>query len=89
MFMDKKELQEYVGEVNKTYDTNYYEVFDLNNEENLKDDEIKVYKNYGDGERFFKLIQLVSDDKSFPNNNKNIVGVLTLKDKKEENKVKK
>ena len=34
------------------------------------------------GERFFKLIQLVSDDKSFPNNNKNIVGVLTLKDKK-------
>ena len=89
MFMDKKELQEYVGEVNKTYDTNYYEVFDLNNEENLKDDEIKVYKNYGDGERFFKLIQLVSDDKSFPNNNKNIVGVLTLKDKKEENKDKK
>ena len=53
MFMDKKELQEYVGEVNKTYDTNYYEVYDLNNEENLKDNEIKVYKNYGEGERFF------------------------------------
>lgn len=52
-------------------------------------EKIYLFFNDIDGERFFKLIQLVSDDKSFPNNNKNIVGVLTLKDKKEENKVKK
>ena len=83
VMMDKKELQEYMDRLNEYYEVSYYEMVRL-------DEQKKGYqKKYStideineNGEKLFKLVELVTDDKEFPQKKVNrIVGAIRVKER--------
>ena len=81
--MDKKELKEYMDRLNEYYEVSYYEI--------MRPDEPKkgYQKKYftidtvnDNGEKLFKLVELVCDDKRFPAQKENrIVGEIRVKER--------
>ena len=85
VLMDKKELEEYINRLNDYYEVTYYEMFNL--DETKKGYQKKYFtideinKN---GERFFKLIEVISDDKKYPIKKENrIIGAIRVKEKEQ------
>lgn len=81
--MDRKELKEYMQRLNDYYEVSYYEMARL-------DESQKGYqkKNYtidlvnDDGEKLFKLVEIICDDKAFPIQKANrIVGEIRIKER--------
>lgn len=85
VMMDKKELKEYMDRLSNYYEVSYYELKRL-------DEPKKGYqKKYftidlvnNNGEKFFKLVELVCDDKKFPQKKANrIVGEIRVKEREQ------
>lgn len=83
VMMDKKELQEYMDRLNEYYEVSYYEMVRLDEQKKgyqkkyLTIDEINE-----NGEKLFKLVELVTDDKEFPQKKVNrIVGAIRVKER--------
>lgn len=83
ILMDKKELDEYIDKLNEYYEVSYYEVARLDEEKKgyqkkyLTIDEVN--KN---GEKLFKLVELVTDNKEFPQKKVNrIIGAIRIKER--------
>ena len=83
IMMDKQELQDYINKLNEYYEVSYYEIARL-------DDPKKGYqKKYltideinENGEKLFKLVELITDDKKFPQKKANrIVGAIRVKER--------
>ena len=86
VMMDKKELKEYMDRLNEYYEVSYYEVARLDEEKKgyqkkyLTIDEVNQ-----NGEKLFKLVELVTDDKKYPQKKVNrIVGAIRVKERKQE-----
>ena len=83
VMMDKKELKEYMDRLNEYYEVFYYEI--------MRPDEPKkgYQKKYftidlvnDNGEKLFKLVELVCDNKRFPTQKENrIVGEIRVKER--------
>ena len=83
VMMDKKELQDYMDRLNEYYEVSYYEMARLDEQKKgyqkkyLTIDEINE-----NGEKLFKLVELVTDDKEFPQKKVNrIVGAIRVKER--------
>ena len=83
ILMDKKELKEYIDRLNEYYEVSYYEVKRL--DEHKKGYQKKYFtidETNENGEKLFKLVELVSDDKKFPQKEPNrILGEIRIKEK--------
>ena len=89
VLMSKKELQEYINRLNDYYEVTYYEMFDL---EQAKKEKRKKYftidETINDGEKLFKLVEIISDDKNYPNKkDSRIIGAIRVKEREKIEKV--
>lgn len=81
LLMDKNDLKEYLDRLN-----DYYELYNLDNvtENSYKKKYITTDKTNENGEKLFKLVELVTDNKNFPIKKDNrIVGAIRIKEKEE------
>ena len=82
VMMDKQELQEYIERLNDYYEVSYYEVARL--DEPKKDYQKKyltIDETNDNGEKLFKLVELITDDKKYPQKKANrIVGAIRVKE---------
>ena len=81
--MDKKELQEYMNRLSDYYEVSYYELDrpDAPKKGYQKKYYRMQYKNEK-GERLFKLVELIANDKSFPIQKDNhIIGEIRVKER--------
>ena len=83
VMMDKHELQEYIERLNDYYEVSNYEVARLDEQKKgyqkkyLTIDEINE-----NGEKLFKLVELITDDKKYPQKKVNrIVGAIRVKER--------
>ena len=81
--MDKKELQEYMDRLSNYYEVSYYE---LDRPDAPKKGYQKKYyrikETNENGERLFKLVELIANDKSFPIQKDNhIIGEIRVKER--------
>ena len=81
--MDKKELQEYMERLSDYYEVSYYE---LDRPDAPKKGYQKKYyrikETNENGERLFKLVELIANDKSFPIQKDNhIIGEIRVKER--------
>ena len=84
LLMDKNDLKEYLDRLNDYYEVSYYELYNLDNvpENGYKKKYITTYKTNENGEKLFKLVELVTDNKTFPIKKDNrIVGEIRIKEK--------
>ena len=83
VMMDKQELQEYIERLNDYYEVSYYEVARL--DEQKKGYQKKYFtidETNENGEKLFKLVELVTDDKKYPQKKINrIVGAIRVKER--------
>ena len=81
--MDKKELEEYMKRLNDYYEVSYYELDRL--DEPKKGYQKKYYsidETNKNGEKLFKLVEIITDDKSFPIQKDNrILGEIRIKER--------
>ena len=89
VLMSKKELQEYINRLNDYYEVTYYEMFDL---EQAKKENRKKYftidETINDGEKLFKLVEIISDDKNYLNKkDSRIIGEIRVKEREKIEKV--
>ena len=85
LLMDKNDLKEYLDRLNDYYEVSYYELYNLDNvpENGYKKKYITTDKTNENGEKLFKLVELVTDNKNFPIKKDNrIVGAIRIKEKK-------
>ncbi|MBR1653594.1 MAG: recombinase family protein [Clostridia bacterium] len=88
LLMDKKDLKEYLDRLNDYYEVSYYELYNLDNvpENGYKKKFITTDKTNENGEKLFKLVELVTDNKTFPiKKNNRIVGAIRIKEKEKSN----
>ena len=81
--MDKKELQEYIDRLNDYYEVSYYE-FDKPDESKTgyQKKNIKIQDVNDKGEKFFKLVEVIGDDKKFPTKDKDrTIGEIRVKER--------
>ena len=83
VMMDKQELKEYMNRLSEYYEVSYYEMARLDEKSKgyqkkyLTIDEINE-----NGEKLFKLVELVTDDKKYPQKKVNrIVGAIRVKER--------
>ena len=83
IMMDKQELQDYINKLNEYYEVSYYEIARLDEPKKgyqkkyLTIDEINENE-----EKLFKLVELITDDKKFPQKKANrIVGAIRVKER--------
>lgn len=83
IMMDKHELQEYINRLNEYYEVSYYEVARLDEQKNGYQKKYLTIDEINDnGEKLFKLVELVTDDKKYPQKKANrIVGAIRVKEK--------
>ncbi len=83
VMMDKQELEEYIKRLNDYYEVSYYEIARL--DEQKKDYQKKyltIDETNDNGEKLFKLVELVTDDKKYPQKKVNrIVGAIRVKER--------
>lgn len=81
--MDKKELDEYIKRVNDYYEVSYYEVARLDEKKKgYQKKYLTIDETNDNGEKLFKLVELVTDDKKYPQKKANrIVGEIRVKER--------
>ena len=83
IMMDKQELQEYINRLNEYYEVSYYEVARLDEQKKgYQKKYLTIDETNDNGEKLFKLVELVTDDKKYPQKKANrIVGAIRVKEK--------
>ena len=81
--MDRKELKEYIERLNNYYEVSYYELKNLDApKKGYKKKYFTIDETNDNGEKLFKLVELISDDKKFPQKETNrILGEIRVKEK--------
>lgn len=81
--MDKKELDEYIKRLNDYYEVSYYEVARLDEKKKgYQKKYLTIDETNDNGEKLFKLVELVTDDKKYPQKKANrIVGEIRVKER--------
>ena len=65
--MDKKELQEYMDRLSDYYEVSYYELDRPDaSKKGYQKKYYRIKETNENGERLFKLVELIANDKSFP-----------------------
>lgn len=83
VMMDKQELQDYIERLNEYYEVSYYEVARLDEQKKGYQKKYLTIDEINDnGEKLFKLVELVTDDKKYPQKKVNrIVGAIRVKER--------
>ena len=83
VMMDKRELEEYIEMVNENYDVSYYEVARLDEQKKgYQKKYLTIDETNDNEEKLFKLVELVTDDKKYPQKKVNrIVGAIRVKER--------
>ena len=83
IMMDNKELQEYIERLNDYYEVSYYEIARLDEaKKGYQKKYLTIDETNEKGEKLFKLVELVTDDKKYPQKKENrIVGAIRVKER--------
>lgn len=83
IMMDKQELQEYMDRLKDYYEVSYYEIARLDEEKKgYQKKYLTIDETTKNGERLFKLVELVTDNKKYPFKKPNrIVGAIRVKER--------
>ena len=83
VLMDKKELKEYMDRLNEYYEVSYYELNQLDKpKKGYQKKYLTIEEVNRNGEQLFKLVELISDDKQFPQKEENrILGEIRIKER--------
>ena len=83
VLMDKKELKEYMDRLNEYYEVSYYELNQLDKpKKGYQKKYLTIEEVNRNGEQLFKLVELISDDKQFPQKEENrILGKIRIKER--------
>ena len=83
VMMDKRELEEYIERLNEYYEVSYYEVARLDEQKKgYQKKYLTIDETNDNGEKLFKLVELVTDDKKYPQKKVNrIVGAIRVKER--------
>ena len=83
VMMDKQELQDYIERLNEYYEVSYYEVARLDEQKKGYQKKYLTIDEINDnGEKLFKLVELVTGDKKYPQKKVNrIVGTIRVKER--------
>ena len=83
VMMDKQELQDYIERLNEYYEVSYYEVARLDEQKKVYQKKYLTIDEINDnGEKLFKLVELVTGDKKYPQKKVNrIVGAIRVKER--------
>ena len=83
ILMDKKELKEYMDKLNEYYEVSYYEVARLDEKpKGYQKKYLTIDEVNDNGEKLFKLVELITDDKKYPQKKDNrIIGAIRVKEK--------
>ncbi len=83
VLMDKKELKEYIERLNEYYEVSYYELKQLDKpQKGYQKKYLTIEEVNRNGEKLFKLVELISDDKNFPQQEENrILGEIRIKER--------
>lgn len=83
VMMDKQELQEYIERLNNYYEVSYYEIARLDEQKKgYQKKYLTIDETNDNGEKLFKLVELVTDDKKYPQKKVNrIVGAIRVKER--------
>jgi len=83
VMMDKQELEEYIKRLNDYYEVSYYEVARLDEQKKgYQKKYLTIEEVNRNGEQLFKLVELISDDKQFPQKEENrILGEIRIKER--------
>ena len=76
VLMDKRELKEYMDRLNEYYEVSYYELNQLDKpKKGYQKKYLTIEEVNRNGEQLFKLVELISDDKQFPQKEENKYGI--------------
>lgn len=83
VLMDKKELKAYMDRLNEYYEVSYYELNQLDKpKKGYQKKYLTIEEVNRNGEQLFKLVELISDDKQFPQKEENrILGEIRIKER--------
>ena len=83
VMMDKQELQEYIERLNDYYEVSYYEIARLDEQKKgYQKKYLTIDETNDNGEKLFKLVELITDDKKYPQKKANrIVGAIRVKER--------
>ena len=83
ILMDKKDLKEYMDRLNDYYEVSYYEMARLDEpKKGYQKKYFTIDETNDEGEKLFKLVELVTDDKQFPIQKPNrIIGAIRVKER--------
>ena len=83
IMMDKQELQDYINKLNEYYEVSYYEIARLDEpKKGYQKKYLTIDEVNENGEKLFKLVELITDDKKFPQKKANrIVGAIRVKER--------
>ena len=83
VMMDKQELQDYIERLNEYYEVSYYEVARLDEQKKGYQKKYLTIDEINDnGEKLFKLVELVTGNKKYPQKKVNrIVGAIRVKER--------
>lgn len=83
VMMDKQEVQEYIERLNNYYEVSYYEIARLDKQKKgYQKKYLTIDETNDNGEKLFKLVELVTDDKKYPQKKVNrIVGAIRVKER--------
>lgn len=83
VMMDKQELEEYIERLNDYYEVSYYEIARLDEQKKgYQKKYLTIDETNDNGEKLFKLVELVTDDKKYPQKKVNrIVGAIRVKER--------
>ena len=83
IMMGKQELQDYINKLNDYYEVSYYEIARLDEpKKGYQKKYLTIDEINENGEKLFKLVELITDDKKFPQKKANrIVGAIRVKER--------
>lgn len=83
VMMDKQELEEYIERLNDYYEVSYYEIARLDEpKKGYQKKYLTIDETNDNGEKLFKLVELITDDKKYPQKKVNrIVGAIRVKER--------
>lgn len=83
VMMDKQELEEYIERLNDYYEVSYYEIARLDEpKKGYQKKYLTIDETNNNGEKLFKLVELITDDKKYPQKKANrIVGAIRVKER--------
>ena len=85
ILMDKKDLKEYMDRLSDYYEVSYYEMARLDEpKKGYQKKYFTIEETNDEGEKLFKLVELVADDKQFPIQKLNrILGAIRVKEREQ------